>query len=215
MRHLEWTTAPLVALDLEGTGSQDRDAEAILEIGLVPMPDGRPDLAHAYHSLVNPGRRIPRRPWISPGLTNDTLAEAPAFHAIAPELTARLDGVYILGHNVQVDWRLLSRHCTTLRPAGLIDTLKLARAVHPGRSGHSLTALLHTYDLHDQVSSLVPGGQAHRALWDAAGAALLLPDLIHQLTSKRPFTVTDLLAAAAVPLGIETNHDTPEQICLL
>ncbi|MDP9849668.1 hypothetical protein J2853_008879 [Streptosporangium lutulentum] len=34
--HTHWTTAPLVAFDLEGTGGQDHGHEAILEVGVVP-----------------------------------------------------------------------------------------------------------------------------------------------------------------------------------
>jgi DNA polymerase III epsilon subunit-like protein len=74
----DWATASLVALDLEGSGAQDRDDEAILEIAVVPFTNGQPDPAAAYSTLVNPRRKIPRRPWISPGLTNDVLATAPA-----------------------------------------------------------------------------------------------------------------------------------------
>jgi DNA polymerase III subunit epsilon len=74
----QWTTAPLVALDLEGSGAQDRDNEAILEISVVPLADGHPNTAAAYTTLINPGRPIPRRSWISPGLTSAVLAAAPA-----------------------------------------------------------------------------------------------------------------------------------------
>jgi DNA polymerase-3 subunit epsilon len=57
-----WTDTPLVALDLEGTGAQDHDDEAILEIALVPITAGRPSLADAYTTLINPGRSIQRGP---------------------------------------------------------------------------------------------------------------------------------------------------------
>jgi hypothetical protein len=36
-----WNDAPLVALDLEGSGAQDHDDEAILEIAVVPIISGR------------------------------------------------------------------------------------------------------------------------------------------------------------------------------
>jgi DNA polymerase-3 subunit epsilon/exodeoxyribonuclease X len=36
-----WHEADLVAFDLEGSGAQDRDNEAILEIALVPLRAGR------------------------------------------------------------------------------------------------------------------------------------------------------------------------------
>ena len=67
-----------MALDLEGSGAQDHDDEAILEIAIVPIIGGRPDTPAAYTTLINPGRTIPRRPWISPGLTTAVLATAPA-----------------------------------------------------------------------------------------------------------------------------------------
>lgn len=80
----EWTTAPLVALDLEGSGAQDGDNEAILEIAVVPITAGQPDTTSAYTTLINPGRTIPRRPWISPGLTTAVLATAPTPHKSNP-----------------------------------------------------------------------------------------------------------------------------------
>ena len=42
-----WTAAPLVALDLEGSGAQNRDSEAILEIALVPLTAGQADTKSA------------------------------------------------------------------------------------------------------------------------------------------------------------------------
>src|SRR5689334_3064339 len=71
-----WTHAPLVVIDLEGTGAQDGDAEAILEIAAVRLLNGRPDTGTAYTTLINPERPVPARPWISPGLTADVLATA-------------------------------------------------------------------------------------------------------------------------------------------
>ncbi len=50
----EWTTAPLVVLDLEGSGAQEHDDEAILEIAVVPVIAGQPDVAAVYATLVNP-----------------------------------------------------------------------------------------------------------------------------------------------------------------
>jgi DNA polymerase-3 subunit epsilon/exodeoxyribonuclease X len=192
-----WHAAPLAALDLEGSGAQDRDAEAILEIAVVPLDAGRPQLADAFSTLVNPGRPIMMRPWISPGLTNPVLGAAPPIGAVVPELAARLDGRYLVGHNVRVDWRLLRRHCPTLAPAGLIDTLRLARELHLA-DGNSLTSLLYQLGLVDQVNTAAPHSRPHRALWDTVAVALLLPALITRIWPSPP-TLTDLLHRAAVP----------------
>lgn len=197
-----WTAAPLVALDLEGTGAQDKDNEAILEIALIPLTEGQPALADRYTTLINPERPILRRPWISPGLTNVTLADAPALATVEPALTDRLNGRLIVGHNIRVDWRLLHSRCPTIHPAGLIDTLTLARRTLPTRTPTSLTALTDRYDLTTHVNTLIPYGQPHRALWDTAATALLLPALIQARWTSPP-TLTQLQAAAEIPL--DTN----------
>jgi DNA polymerase III subunit epsilon len=175
---IPWQQATLAALDLEGTGAQDRDDEAILEIAVIPLIHGHPDPPNAYCTLVNPQRPVPRRPWISPGLTTGALAAAPALADIEPELARRLSGAIIVGHNIGVDWRLLSRRCPAIRPAGLLDTLRLSRLTSPGQKGNNLVRLLGRHQLTAQVTRLAPASRPHRALWDATGAALLLQALI-------------------------------------
>ena len=58
----------------------------------------------------------------------------------------RLSGKILVGHNVPVDWRLLRRRCPSIQPAGLIDTLRLARHLHPGLRQKSLGALIEHYN---------------------------------------------------------------------
>jgi DNA polymerase-3 subunit epsilon len=196
-----WHDAEIVALDLEGSGAQDRDTEAILEVAVVPLVHGQPDLDRAFTSLVNPGRPIPQRPWISPGLTDSVLAEAPPLKAIAARLGELINGRWVLGHNVKVDWRLLSRHLPDLRPAGLLDTLTLARtADFPDRS---LSALVQGLRLHEAMLSAAGGSQPHRAYWDTVATAYLLPKLIYRLWPKKPPTFDSLRLAAGVALPAE------------
>ncbi len=198
-----WQHASLAALDLEGTGAQDRHDEAILEIAVIPLADGHPELSQAYCTLINPQRPVPRRPWISPGLATQALTAAPVISDAEPELARRLSGVIIAGHNVGVDWRLLHRRCPSVRPADLLDTLRLARLAHPRETGNSLAKLLDRHQLTRQVTQLAPGSQQHRALWDAIGAALLLRALV---TTCYPdgASIGELLAAA----GTETADHT-------
>lgn len=187
----------LVAIDLEGSGAQDRDKEAILEVALVPIIDWQPDVASAYCTLVDPQRPIPRRPWISPGLTDETLRTAPTIATVEPELARRINGKYLVGHNVGVDWRLLHRRCPTITPAGLIDTLRLARKIDP-KAQQGLATLLDRHGLTSRVNCLAPGSTPHRALWDTVGAALLLTALAKHLLADEPDTEA-LLGAACIP----------------
>ncbi|MFI5489210.1 3'-5' exonuclease [Micromonospora echinaurantiaca] len=117
-----WHGTEIVALDLEGSGAQDRDTKAILEVAVVPLAHGQPDLDQAFTSLVNPGRPIPQRPWISPGLTNAVLAEAPALEQIAPRFGRA--GRWPMGAGAQHQRGLAAaeQHLPALRPAGLLDS---------------------------------------------------------------------------------------------
>ena len=192
-----WHTARLVAVDLEGSGAQDRDQEQILEIAAIRLRDGRPDLATAYCTCIDPQRPIPPARWISPGLAGTALHGQPTLEAVRGDLLTRLTGTYLVGHNIRVDWRLLHRHLPDLTIAGLIDTHRLAKTTGvPGRLG--LTDLLDQFNLTAQVTAAAPDSQPHRALWDTTGAAILLITLINRRFTTPP-TLTRLLDAAAVP----------------
>lgn len=210
----DWKAAPLTALDLEGTGAQDGSDEAILEIAAVPVTNGQPDTRAAYSTLINPGRPVPRRPWISPGLTCDVLARAPGPADVGPALGRRIDGRIIVGHNVRVDWRLLHQIYPDVRPAGLVDTLRLARSLG-NRGGNSLSALADRLGITPEAERLVPGGQPHRALRDTVATALLLPALI-SLRWPSGATLGIILEAAGIDmdLGSQPTAAGPAQQAL-
>ncbi|XVU26102.1 exonuclease domain-containing protein [Actinoplanes sp. CA-054009] len=183
----------LVAIDLEGSGAQDGDNEAILEIAAVRLVGGRPDTATAYAVRIDPGRPIPARPWISPGLAGAALAGAPTLDVVGPQLARRLNGAYLIGHNVGVDWRLLQRRVPQVSVAGLVDTHRLAKTL-PGKGKYGLTDLLARFGLTDAVDAAAPRSRPHRALWDAVGAALLLDALVQRRWPREP-SVDELLSA--------------------
>jgi DNA polymerase III epsilon subunit-like protein len=199
----DWTTAPLVALDLEGSGAQDRDNEAILEIAVVALPAGHPDTASAYTTLINPGRAIPRRPWISPGLTTAVLSAAPGPADVEPELANRINGHVLVGHNIGVDWRLLHRRYPAITPTALIDTLRLVRHLKLGTK-NSLAALTTQLELTTRIERLAAGSRPHRALWDTIAVALLLPALVERAWPTG-VSLADVLDVA----GIERASPAP------
>jgi DNA polymerase III epsilon subunit-like protein len=192
-----WHAASLVALDLEGSGAQERDNEQILEIAAIRLINGEPDLPTAFTTCLDPGRAIPAKPWISPGLSGLALQGRPTLDEVRSDLIARLTGTYLVGHNVGVDWRLLHRHLPGLTVTGLIDTHRLAKATDlTGKLG--LTDLLALLQLTSAVTVAAAGSRPHRALWDTTGAALLLPVLIRQYFTGDP-TLQQLLDVAGIP----------------
>lgn len=199
-----WRDVDLVALDLEGSGPQDPAGEAILEIAIVPVRRGEPVADAAFSTLINPGRKIRRGPWISPGITNNVLSAAPPAAAVAADITRMVTGKTIVGHNVRVDWRLLRKRFPDAAPTGLIDTLRLARALHPDqKKGHSLSAWIDRLDLAEAVSNAAPNSRPHRALWDTIAAALLLDALMSRAGPLNQ-TAGYLRTTAGIPF-----HETP------
>jgi DNA polymerase III epsilon subunit-like protein len=202
-----WTSGDLVAVDLEGSGPQDPAGEAILEIALVPIRAGLPEVTAAYSTVINPERPIRRGPWTSPGLTNATLTAAPPLSSVAASIRERVDGRILVGHNVTVDWRLIHTHLPDARPRALIDTLRLARHRRPDlKNGHSLSAWIERLHLSDTITAAAPGSQPHRAIWDALATAELLRALMHDA----PVAEADLEALLTIA-GIPTDRPARRQ----
>ncbi|MEU1812741.1 MFS transporter [Micromonospora aurantiaca] len=206
-----WTDAALVSIDLEGTGGHDRDQEAILELALVPLHDGTPQPSAALATLVNPARPLDHRARLPPGVSRAALRAAPILADLEPYVVDLVTGRYLIGHHVAVDWRLLRRQLPRLRPAGLLDTLRLSRAVAPG-AGHSLTTVIDRLGLTTRVNASSGGSRPHRALWDATAAALLLPELAARLWDTPP-SLAQLIRRAGIPMTPDTRHtDAPPRL---
>ncbi|MFJ8477017.1 exonuclease domain-containing protein [Kitasatospora sp. NPDC094011] len=123
------------------------------------------------------------------GITNQTVADAPPWERIGEQVRADLEGAWIAARNAHVDYGVLLRHLPGWQPAGVLDTLRLARATYPKAPGYGLDALI---ELCGIDLSAVPG-KRHRAAYDAHAAALLLLHLAGQYASW------SALVAAAVP----------------
>lgn len=204
--------ATLVAVAVEGSGEQHHDDELILEVAAVRLANGSPAVGTSYSTLINPQRQIRRGNGIASGLTDQALAMAPPLGQVAPSLLSLLDGAILVGHNVGVDWRLLHRYMPALRVDGLIDTLTLTRRLLLRPEEAELTAALDAFGITGRVNAVVPAAQPHRALWDAAGAALLLEVLVGRSWQREP-SLGELLTAAA-PAGYElTQRSRSYQHC--
>ena len=159
---------PLAFVDLETTGAtatQDR----ITEIGIVEVDaDGS---VREWQQLVNPGMRIP--PFIEQltGISNDMVADAPPFEAVAAETMKRLEGRLFIAHNARFDYGFLKNEFKRLGitfRAPVLCTVKLSRTLFPEHKRHNLDSLIERHGLQ--------AAARHRALADA--------QLIHQFWQK-------------------------------
>ena len=151
--------APLAIVDLETTGAHPA-WDRVTEIAVVEVQDG--EVASEWSTLVNPGTSIPPAIQALTGITNDMVADAPAFGDLAQELFERLAGRVFVAHNARFDYGFL-RH--EFERAGLrfqartLCTVKLSRRLYPGHARHNLDSLIDRHGLRCPAR--------HRALGDA------------------------------------------------
>ena len=149
----------LAFVDLETTGAT-ASADRITEIGIIEVDeDGS---VREWQQLVNPGTRIP--PFIEQltGISNEMVAAAPPFAAVAEETLRRLAGRLFIAHNARFDYSFLKnefkRLGVTFR-APVLCTVKLSRTLFPEYKRHNLDSLIERHGLAADAR--------HRALADA------------------------------------------------
>ncbi|NQZ57405.1 MAG: 3'-5' exonuclease [Lentisphaeraceae bacterium] len=98
-----------------------------------------------------------------------------------PLVRDTLQNKVIVGHNVNYDLSLLTKTFPGFQTAGQIDTLTIYRQLYGEQIGdYSLSALLDVFQLTEKLEKMKLNEhfEAHRALYDACGCALLLQRLL-------------------------------------
>ncbi len=156
-----------VVLDTETTGLEPKQGHRIIEIGALELVD-RQLTGRQFHAYINPERDIDQGALEVHGITEEFLRDKPRFTDIADDLLAFVEGAELIIHNAQFDVGfidnelLLSGHQqTTIKAvASVLDTLELARDLHPGQR-NSLDALCKRYEVDNSSRTL------HGALLDS------------------------------------------------
>jgi DNA polymerase-3 subunit epsilon len=156
-----------IVLDTETTGLEPADGHRIIEIGCVEVVDRRLT-GNTYHQYLQPDREIDAGAIEVHGITNESLLDKPRFDDVAGEFIAFIRGAELVIHNAPFDvgfinheFRLLGESGDTVeRHCRVLDTLLLARRMHPGQR-NSLDALCRRYAIDNSQREL------HGALLDA------------------------------------------------
>ena len=130
-----------VYLDTETTGLE-ANRDRVLEVAAIAFGAGsltrEPD---TFHELINPGRSITPDATRIHSITNDKVADKPAFGAIAQSLANFIRGANVVIHNASFDcdfldnefMRIGMKETIASLAAKIIDTLALARRKFPGQ----------------------------------------------------------------------------------
>ncbi len=156
-----------VVLDTETTGLEVSQGHRIIEIGCVELVNRR-RTHHTLHHFIQPDRDIDPGATEVHGISTAMLRGKPRFADIAEEFLAFVHGAELVIHNAPFDLGFLTAEIgyvggdvsASRLPGDIIDTLALARRLHPGQR-NSLDALCKRYAIDNS------GREYHGALLDA------------------------------------------------
>ena len=156
-----------IALDTETTGISTDEGHRIIEIGCIEI-ENRRITGNEFHCYLNPEREIDEGATRVHGLTLEKLSNEPLFKEVAKEFLNFVSGAELIIHNAAFDVGFLNKEISLLEwdessiedHALVMDTLKMAREMHPGKK-NSLDALCTRYEIDRSMR------QVHGALIDA------------------------------------------------
>ena len=166
-----------IVLDTETTGLSAEDGHRIVEIGCIEVVNRRLT-GRSLHLYLNPERDIDAGALAVHGLTRERLQSEPRFCDVVDRVLGFVEDAEVLIHNAPFDVGFLDAELGRLQRqpfrscvAAIVDTLAMARELHPGRR-NSLDALCERYAVSN----------AHRTLHGALLDAELLADVYLAMT---------------------------------
>lgn len=165
-----------IVLDTETTGLELSEGHRIIEIGCVEIINRR-FTGNTYHQYVKPNREIDTAAIDVHGITNEFLADKPAFVDVAKDFLDFVRGAELIIHNAPFDVGFINHELTRAIEEGrsaalgtspvridglcmVTDTLALARTLHPGQK-NDLDSLCKRYSVDNSQRTY------HGALLDA------------------------------------------------
>jgi DNA polymerase III subunit epsilon len=155
-----------VVLDTETTGLDPVLGHRVIEIACVEVVNRRVTDRN-FHLYLNPDRDSDPGALQVHGLTTDFLRDKPRFREVVDDFLEFVSGSELIIHNAPFDIGFLDAELAridhapiTHRISGVVDSLRLAKSLHPGRR-NSLDALCERYGIDNSARTL------HGALVDA------------------------------------------------
>ncbi len=193
-----------IVFDTETTGLEPEQGHRIIEIGAIELVNRR-RTGRQFHRYLCPDREIDPGAVQVHGLTTEFLSGQPRFEAVFAELREFVAGAELIIHNAPFDVAFLDAEMARLAKQGVIeeklatrdvcgvlDTLALARQMHPGQR-NSLDALCKRYSIDNSHRDL------HGALLDAD---LLLEVYLAMTGGQSALTLDDNATADGVVAAV-------------
>ena len=194
---------PLVFFDVETTGLNPYEKDAICEIGAVKMEEDV--IVDTFQTLINPKREIP--PYVSSihHIYDEDVKDAPYFEDIADKFLDFLKDSIICGYNLSFDLSFLNKELERinyplLENSPTIDVLKMARR----------SLKLTRYSLAYVCTYLgVKAERFHRAQEDAYLTSQIFLKIKKELEKKGIAKIEELVSLFALPNQFLKNFHQP------
>jgi DNA polymerase-3 subunit epsilon len=188
--HVPLQELEVIVFDLETTGFHAYQGDEIISFGGVFVKGQDISRDESFYSLVNPGRNIPAHIERLTGITNEDVLSAPELIAVLRDFLEYANKYILIAHGSQHDkqflnaalWKTSRIHLTHR----VIDTMMIAKWLHPELTDYGLDELLNLYD--------IPITQRHHALEDSLMTAQLWSRMIDRILAKQVKTLGDLYA---------------------
>ncbi len=188
-----------VILDTETTGLEASAGHRIIEIGCVELVNRR-STGKRFHRYLNPDRAVEEGAREVHGIDDDFLASQPRFAEVAGEFLDFVTDAQLVIHNADFDVEFINHELKALSDVpndirercDVLDTLALARKMHPGQR-NSLDALCKRYEVDNSQREL------HGALLDAE----ILADVYLAMTGGQASLSLEGRQQAAVSAQLE------------
>jgi DNA polymerase-3 subunit epsilon len=194
-----------VVLDTETTGLNPLTGDRIVEIGCVELINHLPSGRH-FHQYINPERAMPEEAFRVHGLSEAFLSDKPRYHEVVAAFVEFIGDATLIIHNAPFDIGFLNaEHARTKRPAlanPVIDTVMLARQVHPG-ARVSLDSLCRHYGIDNSKRTL------HGALLDSEILADVYLELIGGRQVGLALTTEIVVASGSVAMAARIAKPRP------
>jgi DNA polymerase-3 subunit epsilon len=186
-----------IVLDTETTGLDPKQGHRIIELAAIEL-EGRKVSLRRFHRYLNPEREIEAGAVAVHGLTYERLQNEAKFADIASSFLEFIAGAELIIHNAPFDIGFLNQELELIGMPPLqnavMDTLKVAREMHPGKK-NSLNALCGRYEID----------HAHRTLHGALLDTELLAEVYFSMTRGQESLLGEDVPTARTPAVLSTD----------
>jgi len=192
-----------IVLDTETTGLDPKQGHRVIELAAIEL-EGRKVSVRRFHRYLNPEREIDAGAAAVHGLTYERLQNEAKFADIAASFLEFIEGAELIIHNAPFDIGFLNHELELLGlpllQNAVIDTLKVAREMHPGKK-NSLNALCSRYEIDN----------AHRSLHGALLDTELLAEVYFAMTrGQKSLLGEDDAPRTRQPVVLSTDASRPK-----